>query len=96
MLHKARHTQSHEPIAHVDVNHHLGTPQHGGSLVFNMDIPNEERVTHQCETFLNPASSTRSRKSGGRHLLANEALPSEGVEGSKAIYYDCRDFLRQR
>ncbi|KAM1185596.1 hypothetical protein ACFX13_015123 [Malus domestica] len=35
-------------------------------------------------------SSTRSRRSGGRHLIA------EGLEGSKAVYRDCRDFLKQR
>ncbi|KAM1924623.1 hypothetical protein ACFX15_022390 [Malus domestica] len=59
-----------------------------------MGILVEERATHrngdQLETSLNPATSTRSRRSGGRHLL------TEGVEGSKAIFHDCRDFLKQR
>ncbi|KAM1121963.1 hypothetical protein ACFX19_003634 [Malus domestica] len=58
-----------------------------------MGIPDEERVNHQNidqhETSLNPAASTRSRRSGGRHLLA------EGLEGSKSVYRDCRDFLKQ-
>ena len=61
---------------------------------FNIGIPDGERTTHQGadqhETSLNPAASTRSRRSGGRHLLA------EGAEGSKAVYRDCRDFLKQR
>ncbi|KAM1818768.1 hypothetical protein ACFX11_000530 [Malus domestica] len=59
-----------------------------------MSIPVEKRATHrngdQHETSLNPAASTRSRRSGGRHLL------TEGVEGSKAVFRDCRDFLKQR
>ncbi|KAM2692258.1 hypothetical protein EV2_006576 [Malus domestica] len=58
-----------------------------------MGIPDEERANHQNidqhETSLNLATSTQSRRSGGRHLLA------EGLEGSKAIYRDCRDFLKQ-
>ncbi|KAM1731940.1 hypothetical protein ACFX11_017754 [Malus domestica] len=53
-----------------------------------------ERATHrngdQHETSLNPAASTRSRRNGGRHLL------TEGVEGSKAVFRDCQDFLKQR
>ncbi|XP_050144415.1 uncharacterized protein LOC126620000 [Malus sylvestris] len=59
-----------------------------------MGIPNKERANHQNidqhETSLNPAASTRSRRSGGRHLLA------EGLEASKVVYRDCRDFLKQR
>ncbi|KAM1475126.1 hypothetical protein ACFX2I_031061 [Malus domestica] len=59
-----------------------------------MGIPDEERANHQNidqhETFLNPDASTRSKRSGGRHLIA------EGLEGSKAVYRDCRDFLKQR
>ncbi|KAM1945946.1 hypothetical protein ACFX13_000869 [Malus domestica] len=59
-----------------------------------MDIPDEERANHQNidqhETSLNPAASTRSRRSGGRHLFA------ERLEGSKAVYRDYRDFLKQR
>ncbi|KAM1879469.1 hypothetical protein ACFX15_040567 [Malus domestica] len=93
-LHETRCTQTRELIALVDINHHLGTPQHGGSLPFDMCIPDEERVNHQnidqYETSLNPDASTRSRRSGGRHLL------TEGLEGSKAVYCDCRDFLKQR
>ncbi|KAM1512728.1 hypothetical protein ACFX1Z_024257 [Malus domestica] len=59
-----------------------------------MDIPNRERATHQGvdqhETSLNPAVSTRNRRSGGRHLIA------KGLEGSTTIYHDCQDFLKQR
>ncbi|KAM2212487.1 hypothetical protein ACFX1S_022780 [Malus domestica] len=59
-----------------------------------MGILDEERANHQNidqhETSLNPAASTRSRRSGGRHLLV------ERLEGSKAVYLDCRDFLKQR
>ena len=69
-------------------------PQHGGSPSFDMGIPDEERANHQNidqhETSLNPAASTQSRRSGGRHILA------EGLEGSKAVYRDCQDFLKQR
>ncbi|KAM1439544.1 hypothetical protein TB2_012666 [Malus domestica] len=68
MFHEARHTQTHELIAPVEVNCHLGAPQHGGSPVFNMDIPDEERATYQCgdqhKTSLNLAASTRSKRSG--------------------------------
>ncbi|KAM2194505.1 hypothetical protein ACFX1R_028633 [Malus domestica] len=59
-----------------------------------MSIPNEERANlqniDQHETSLNPDALTRSRRSGRRHLLA------EGLERSKAVYRDCRDFLKQR
>ncbi|KAM2215041.1 hypothetical protein ACFXTI_021696 [Malus domestica] len=59
-----------------------------------MGIPDEKQANHQNidqhEISLNLAASTRSRRSGGRHLLA------EGLEGSKAVYRDCRDFLKQR
>ncbi|KAM1191479.1 hypothetical protein ACFX2G_012170 [Malus domestica] len=59
-----------------------------------MSIPDEERANHQNidqhETSLNPDASTRNKRSGGRHLLA------EGLEGSKAFDRDCRDFLKQR
>ena len=93
MLHEARHARTHELIAFVEANYHLGTPQPRGSPVFNI-VPDQEHTAHQHdnqhETFLNPAASTRSRRSGGRHLLA------EGAEELKAIYRDCRDFLRQR
>ncbi|KAM1161508.1 hypothetical protein ACFX2B_000599 [Malus domestica] len=68
--------------------------QHGGSPSFDMGISDEERANHQNidqhKTFLNPAASTRNRRSGGRHLL------TEGLEESKAVYHDCRDFLKQR
>ncbi|KAM2001756.1 hypothetical protein ACFX15_025551 [Malus domestica] len=77
-LNETRHTQTCELVASVDINHHLGALQHGGSPPFDMGIPDEERVNHQNidqhETSLNPDASTRSRKSGGRHLLA------EGLE----------------
>ncbi|KAM2043133.1 hypothetical protein ACFXTI_036443 [Malus domestica] len=69
-------------------------PQHGGSPHFDMGIPDKERANHQNidqhETSLNPDALARSRRSGGRHLLA------EGLEGSKVIYRDCQDFLKQR
>ena len=59
-----------------------------------MGIPDEERVNHQNidqhETSLNPAASTRSRRSRERHLLA------ERLEWSKAVYHNYRDFLKQR
>ncbi|KAM0967853.1 hypothetical protein ACFXTH_016300 [Malus domestica] len=94
MFHEARYTKTHEFIIPMEVNHQLGAPQHGWSFALDMGIPVEERATHrngnQHETFLNPAASTRSRRSEGRHLL------TEGVEGSKAIFRDCRDFLKQR
>ncbi|KAM2900935.1 hypothetical protein FF1_006979 [Malus domestica] len=94
MLHEARYTKTHELITPVEVNHQLGVPQHGWSFALNMGIPVEERATHrngdQHETSLNPAASTRSRRSGGRHLL------TEGVEGLKVVFRDCRDFLKQR
>ncbi|KAM1287172.1 hypothetical protein ACFX2J_001126 [Malus domestica] len=58
-----------------------------------MGIPDEERANHQNidqhETSLNPDASTRSIRSRGRHLL------TEGLERSKAVYRDCRDFLKQ-
>ncbi|KAM1878647.1 hypothetical protein ACFX14_040616 [Malus domestica] len=76
------------------LNHHLGAPQHGRLPSFDMGIPDEEQANHQNidqhETSLNPAASTRSRRSGGRHLLA------EGLKGSKVVYRDCQDFLKQR
>ncbi|KAM2537147.1 hypothetical protein TB1_022510 [Malus domestica] len=91
-LHETRRTQTSELVAPVDINHHLGAPQHGGSPSFDMGILDEERANHQNidqhETSLNPAASTRSRRSGGRHLLA------EGLEGSKAVYHDYRYFLK--
>ncbi|KAM1221868.1 hypothetical protein ACFX2J_009467 [Malus domestica] len=94
MLHEARHAQAHKLVVPAEVNNHLNAPQHGGSPISNTDIPNRDRATHQCdnqhETSLNPAASTRSRRSRGKHLL------TEGVERSKAVYRDCRDFLKQR
>ncbi|KAM2968398.1 hypothetical protein FF1_028548 [Malus domestica] len=94
MLHEARYTKTHELITPVEVNHQLGALQHGGSFALDMGIPVEERATHrngdQHETSLNPAASTRSKRSGGRHLL------TEGVEGSNAVFRDCRDFIKQR
>ncbi|KAM2132634.1 hypothetical protein ACFX1Q_014011 [Malus domestica] len=93
-LHKTRRTQTRELVASVDINHHLGAPQHGRSPPFDMGIPDEERANHQNidqhETSLNPDASTQSRRSRGRHLLA------ERLEGSKAVYCDCRAFLKQR
>ncbi|KAM2051220.1 hypothetical protein ACFX16_032862 [Malus domestica] len=72
-LHETRRTQTRELVTPVDINHHLGTPQHGGLPSFDMGIPDEERANHQNidqhETSLNPAASTRSRRSEGRHLF---------------------------
>ena len=94
MLHEARHARTLEPIAPVKANHHLDTTQPRGSPVRNIGVPDPEHDAHQNvnqhETSLDPAASTRSRRSGGRHLL------TDGVEGSKAIYRDCKDFLNQR
>ncbi|KAM2548948.1 hypothetical protein TB1_013366 [Malus domestica] len=78
MFHETRRTQTHELVTPVDINHHQGAPQHRGSPSFDMGIPDEERVNHQNidqhETSLNPVASTRSRRSGGRYLIA------EGLE----------------
>ncbi|KAM1696384.1 hypothetical protein ACFXTN_027921 [Malus domestica] len=78
MFHETRRTQTRELVAPVDINHHLGAPQHGGSPPFDMGILAEERANHQNinqhETSINPDASTRSRRSGGRHLFA------EGLE----------------
>ncbi|KAM1157257.1 hypothetical protein ACFX2B_027656 [Malus domestica] len=41
-LHETRRTQTRELITPVDINHHLGAPQHGGSHSFDMGIPDEE------------------------------------------------------
>ncbi|KAM1165663.1 hypothetical protein ACFX2G_025486 [Malus domestica] len=83
-LYETRRTQTCELVASVDINHHLG----------DMGILDKERANNQNidqhETSLNRAASTRSRRSGGRHLLA------EGLEGSKVVYRNCRDFLKQR
>ncbi|KAM2783380.1 hypothetical protein COP1_012866 [Malus domestica] len=72
-------TQTRELVAHVDINHHLGAPQHGGSPSFDMGIPDKERANHQNidqhETSLNPTASTRSRRSGGRHPIAEGLGP---------------------
>ncbi|KAM2216289.1 hypothetical protein ACFXTI_022795 [Malus domestica] len=93
MLHKTRRSQTRELVASVDINHHLGAPQHGGSPSFDMGIPDEEQANHQNidqhVTSLNPDASTRNMRSGGRHLIA------EGLEESKAVYRDCRGFLKQ-
>ncbi|KAM1237536.1 hypothetical protein ACFX2G_039267 [Malus domestica] len=62
MLHETRRTQTCELVTPVDINHHLGAPQHGRSPSFDMGIPDEERANHQNidqhETSLNPAAST--------------------------------------
>ncbi|KAM1171828.1 hypothetical protein ACFX2G_022488 [Malus domestica] len=41
-LHKTMRTQTRELVAPVDINHHLGAPQHGGSPSFDMGILDEE------------------------------------------------------
>ncbi|KAM1074447.1 hypothetical protein ACFX1T_019378 [Malus domestica] len=78
-LYENRCTQTGELIAPVDINHHLGAPQHRGSPPFDMGIPNEEQVNHQNidqhETSFNLDASTQSRRSGGRHLLAEGLGP---------------------
>ncbi|KAM2724191.1 hypothetical protein EV1_027047 [Malus domestica] len=93
-LHEARQAQTRELVAPVEVNHQLGAIQHGGSHAFDIDIPDREQITprldNQHEASLNPVASTRTMRSGGRHLFA------EGAEGSKAVFRDCRDFLKQR
>ncbi|KAM1128221.1 hypothetical protein ACFX2B_037690 [Malus domestica] len=85
-LHETRRTQTRDLVAPMDINHHLGAPQHRGTPSFDMGIPNEERANHQNidqhETSLNPAALTRNRRSGGRHLLP------KGLERSKAVYHD--------
>ncbi|KAM2020325.1 hypothetical protein ACFX1T_023020 [Malus domestica] len=79
MLHETRRTQTRELVTHVDINHYLDASQQGRSPSFDMGIPDEERANHQNidqhETSLNPAASTRSKKSGGRHLLAERLGP---------------------
>ncbi|KAM1063360.1 hypothetical protein ACFX2A_028131 [Malus domestica] len=61
-LHETMRTQTRELVASVDINHHLGAPQHGGSPSFDMSILDEERANHQnidqYETSFNPAAST--------------------------------------
>ncbi|KAM0991841.1 hypothetical protein ACFX2J_010099 [Malus domestica] len=93
-LHEARQAQTRVLVAPVEVNHQLGALQHGGSHAFDIDIPDREQITprldNQHEASLNPVASTRTMRSGGRHLFA------EGAEGSKAVFRDCRDFLKQR
>ncbi|KAM1675351.1 hypothetical protein ACFX2K_041306 [Malus domestica] len=93
MLHETRRIQTRELVTPVDINHHLDASQQGGSPSFDMGIPDEERANHQNidqhETSLNLAALTRSRRSGGGHLIA------ERLERSKAVYHDCRDFLKQ-
>ncbi|KAM1800788.1 hypothetical protein ACFX11_032468 [Malus domestica] len=43
MLHEARYTKTHELITSMEVNHQLGTPQHGGSFALDMGIPEDRR-----------------------------------------------------
>ncbi|KAM1000451.1 hypothetical protein ACFX2A_007197 [Malus domestica] len=73
MLHETRRTQTRELVTPVDINHHLGAPQHEGLPSFDMGILGEERANHQNidqhEISLNLDASTRSKRSGGRHLL---------------------------
>ncbi|KAM1083354.1 hypothetical protein ACFX19_022170 [Malus domestica] len=65
-LHETRRTQTRELVAPMDINHHLGTPQHGGLPLFDIGIPDEERANHQNidqhETSFNPDASTNSQK----------------------------------
>ncbi|KAM2040113.1 hypothetical protein ACFX16_034087 [Malus domestica] len=46
MLHEARHAQTHKLVTPVEVNNHMNAPQHGGSPISNMDIPDRDRGTH--------------------------------------------------
>ncbi|KAM1419451.1 hypothetical protein ACFXTO_022992 [Malus domestica] len=61
-FHETRRTHIRELVAPVDINHHLGAPQHGGSPPFDMGILDEERANHQNidqhETSLNSDVST--------------------------------------
>ncbi|KAM1954915.1 hypothetical protein FF1_024251 [Malus domestica] len=41
-LHETRRTQTRELVTLVDINHHLGAPQHRGSPPFDIGIPDEE------------------------------------------------------
>ncbi|KAM0975630.1 hypothetical protein ACFX2C_018640 [Malus domestica] len=72
-LHKTRRAQTRKLVASVDINHHMGAPQHKGSHSFDMSIPDKERANYQNidqhEISLNPAASIRSKRSGGRHLI---------------------------
>ncbi|KAM2296187.1 hypothetical protein TB2_035047 [Malus domestica] len=45
-FHETRRTQTRELVTPVDINHHLGAPQHGGSPSFDISIPDEERASH--------------------------------------------------
>ncbi|KAM1504372.1 hypothetical protein ACFX15_000441 [Malus domestica] len=60
-LHETRHTQTRELVAPVDINHHLGAPQHGWLPPFDIGIPDKERANHQNidqhKTSLNPDAS---------------------------------------
>ncbi|KAM1949044.1 hypothetical protein ACFX15_009149 [Malus domestica] len=47
MFHETRCTQTRELVAPMDINHHLGAPQHGGSPPFDMGIPDEGQANHQ-------------------------------------------------
>ncbi|KAM2710616.1 hypothetical protein EV2_048167 [Malus domestica] len=66
-FHETRRTQTRELVALVDINHHLGAPQHGGSPLFDMGIPDEDRANHQNidqhETSLSPDASPRNKRS---------------------------------
>ncbi|KAM1978576.1 hypothetical protein ACFX16_015255 [Malus domestica] len=66
-FHKTRRTQTRELVAPMDINHHLGAHQHGGSPPFDMGILDEERANHQNidqhKTSLKLDASTRSRRS---------------------------------
>ncbi|KAM2295869.1 hypothetical protein ACFX1S_035609 [Malus domestica] len=82
-LHETRRTQTRKLVTPVDINHHLGAPQHRGSPSFDMGIPDEERANHQNiyqhKTSLNPAAaSTRSKTAN----LGNERRVPEEHKGT--------------
>ncbi|KAM2122768.1 hypothetical protein ACFX1Q_020403 [Malus domestica] len=45
-FHETMRTQTRELVTYVDINHHLGAPQHGGSHSFDIGISDEERANH--------------------------------------------------
>ncbi|KAM0986274.1 hypothetical protein ACFX13_013722 [Malus domestica] len=45
-LHETRHTQTRELVTLVEINHHLGAPQHRRLPSFDMGIPDEEQANH--------------------------------------------------
>ncbi|KAM2749495.1 hypothetical protein EV2_028385 [Malus domestica] len=94
MLHETRRTQTRELVAPVDINHHLGAPNTEGHLPSTwVSLMRSELIIKtliNMRLLLTQMLQPQSRRSGGRHFLA------EGLEGLKVVYRDCRDFLKQR